>query len=120
LDFLENAQIRDLLPSFAYVYELNNNLKNIVCALFNKKIPRYAIRGRIKKYKEYFEKDTDQQLADVVFICPNDQILDYVERHIEKLIQEEEYFNANIYTATKDQIEDKGMEISIFKKAEIS
>jgi len=88
LDFLENAQIRDLLPSFAYVYELNNNLKNIVCALFNKKIPRYAIRGRIKKYKEYFEKDTDQQLADVVFICPNDQILDYVERHIEKLIQE--------------------------------
>ena len=116
-DFPKNGVIRELLPDFAYVYKVNNKLQHFVGEIFTDTMKPYQVLGRIKKYLEYFEDDADP--VNIIFICNRDSTVNSIERYIYKYIRDNEYLNANIYTTTKDQIDENGMEITLFKKAEI-
>ena len=116
-DFPKDGLIRELLPDFAYVYKINNKLQHFVGEIFTDKMPHYAICGRIKKYIEYFEDDEDDT-TNIILICNSDLTKNFIEKYIYRYIRDNEYLNANIYTTTKDQIEENGMEIALFKKAE--
>ena len=70
------------------------------------------------KFIEYFENDEDRP-TNIIFICRNDLTRAFIEKYIYRHIRDEGGINANFYTATKDQIDQYGMEISLFKKAEI-
>lgn len=115
-DFPKDGVIRELLPDFAYVYEVNKKLQHFVGEIFGDNMKPYQVLGRIKKYLEYFEDDEDP--ANIIFICNRDSTVNSIERYIYRYIRDNEYLNANIYTATIDQIEETGMEITLFKKAE--
>ena len=83
---------------------------------------RYADTDKMQfvyngKYLEYFEDDADP--VNIIFICNRDSTVNSIEKFIYRHIRDNEYLNANIYTVTKDQIEENGMEISLFKKAEV-
>jgi len=117
-DFPKDGVIRVLLPDFAYVYKAEKHLEHFVGEIFSEKMPRYAIRGRINKFIEYFENDEDRP-TNIIFICKNDLTRAFIEKYIYRYIKDEGGINANFYTTTKDQIDQNGMEISLFKKAEI-
>jgi len=116
-DFPKNGVIRDLLPDFAYVYKAKKHLEHFVGEVFSEKMPRYAIRGRINKYIEYFENDEGRP-TNIIFICKNDLTLNFIKKHIYRHFRDEGSINANFYTTTIDQIDQNGMEINLFKKAE--
>ena len=89
---------------------LFHNLEN--CSQFNS---TYITSS----FMEYFENDEDRP-TNIVFICRNDLTSAFIEKHIYRHIRDEGGINANFYTTTKDQIDQNGMEVSLFKKAEIS
>ncbi len=115
-DFSKEAVIRELLPDFAYVYKVNNNLEHFVGEIFGENMNNNAIRGRIKKYLEYFEDDDSP--TNIIFIGSDDKSLIFIEHLIRRYTYNEGNLNANIYTTTQKQIEKNGMELSLFKKAE--
>jgi len=115
-DFPKDGVIRQLMPDFAYVYKVDNKLQHFVGEIFTDNMKPYQVLGRIKKYLEYFEDDEDP--INIIFICKSDLTTSSIKKFIYRHIRDEGDLNANIYTATKDQVEENGMEITLFKKAE--
>lgn len=112
-DFPKEGVIRELMPDFAYVYKVDNKLQHFVGEIFTDNMKSYQVLGRIKKYLEYFEDDEDP--INIIFICNRDSTVNSIERYIYRYIRDNENLNANIYTATKEQVEENGMEIQLFK-----
>jgi len=117
-DFPIDAAIRDLLPDFAYVYTVKKHLEHVVGEIFSESMPRYAIRGRIEKYMEYFDSDEGRPTS-IVFICSKEMTGEYIGRFIKRSFRDDGGINANFYVTTKSEVDEKGMEIELFKKAEV-
>lgn len=115
-DFPKKGILPELLPYFAYVYKVNNELHHFVGELFIRKKPS-QIKGRIKKYIEYFQDDEGLP-TNIIFICDDDVTETVVKKSVNKYSFDEEYLNINIFVATKKQVDQNGMEIPLFKKAE--
>lgn len=88
-DFPSKGKIRELLPSFAYVKEIDKTLMQYPCEIFKTGMPRFAIRARIAKYLEFFKPD-EQSNVYIIFICPNEIIQKFVKRFTERLIDEDD------------------------------
>lgn len=88
-DFASKGKIRELLPSFAYVKEINENLMQYPCEIFKIGMPRFAVRARIVKYLEFF-KPNEHSNVYIIFICPNEIIQKFVKRFTEKLMDEDD------------------------------
>lgn len=117
-DFPPDAEIRDLLPDFAYVFTVKRHLEHVAGEIFSDSMPRYAIRGRVEKYIEYFSNEEGRPTS-VVFICSKELTCEYIGRFLKRYFREEPGINANFYLATYSDINEKGMEIELFKKANI-
>lgn len=103
-DFPKDGVIRELLPSFAYIKEHKNDIEHYACEILDEGKPRYAIRGRIKKYIEFFSDDEDASSSHITFICPTDDMYEYVSRFTQKYIENEDIEHLNIHFTTKDQL----------------
>ena len=80
-DLPTNSVIRDLLPSFAYVYSKDAKLQHHTCEIIKDGTPRFAIRSRINQFIEFFK---DQPTMQIVFVCQSKKILTFVQKYIEK------------------------------------
>ena len=80
-DLPTNSVIRDLLPSFAYVYLKDAKLQHHTCEIIKDGTPRFAIRSRINQFIEFFK---DQPTMQIVFVCQSKKILTFVQKYIEK------------------------------------
>ena len=92
-DFPTNSVIRDLLPSFAYVYSKDAKLQHHTCEIIKDGTPRFAIRSRINQYIEFFK---DQPTMQIVFVCQSQKILAFVQKFIEKISEESELQNIHV------------------------
>jgi len=81
VDFQKNSVIRELLPSFAYVYTKDTKLQHFTCDIIKDGTPRFAIRSRINQFIEFFK---DQPTMQIVFVCQSKKILEFVQKYIEK------------------------------------
>lgn len=115
-DFPIDAQIRELSPDFAYVYKTGKGLEHFVGEIFSEKMPRYAVRGRVRKYLEYFEQDEGKP-TNILFICANDLTQNFIQRYLSRYSRDEGGLSANVYIATKANIIENGIEFELFKKA---
>ncbi|QQS43873.1 replication-relaxation family protein [Candidatus Roizmanbacteria bacterium] len=86
-DFPSNGLIRDLLPSFAYVVNDNENIKHYTCEIIKENTPRFAIRSRIEQFIEFFK---DQPDMTIVFISQSEKLRQYIEKHSAKVQASEE------------------------------
>lgn len=84
-DFPLKGLIRDLLPSFAYVHEQDNSIKQNTCEIIKDGMPRYAIRRRIQEYIDFFK---DQKQVDIVFFCQTEKLKQYIEKYIARTLEE--------------------------------
>ncbi len=92
-DLPTNSVIRDLLPSFAYVYSKDAKLQHHTCEIIKDGTPRFAIRSRINQYIEFFK---DQPTMQIVFVCQSQKILAFVQKFIEKISEESELQNIHV------------------------
>jgi hypothetical protein len=114
-DFPNDGKIRDLLPDFAYVYRADNKLQHFVGEVFRENMKTYQMLGRVKKYIEYFEDDENE--TNIIFVCPESRSLFEVEKYVRRVSRNSDGLSVIIYTTTKKQIEDTGMDIELFNKA---
>ena len=109
-DFPGKGLIRELHPDFAYVYRVDKELEHFVGEVFSDKMPRYLIKSRVNKFMEYFGDD-DGKPTNIIFICKDEFILSLVRKYIYRIIRDEGEANANFYTATTNEIHEKGMAV---------
>lgn len=114
-DFPINGIIRELSPTFAYVIDDQNTIKQYSCEVIKPNMPRFAIRARIAKYLEFFSSEIN---VNIIFICPNDLIKKYLIKFIQKQLIEENIDNLVIYVVTIDKISRSGIEQSILEEIE--
>ena len=93
VDFPKNSIIRNLLPSFAYVYTKETKLRHYTCDIIKDGTPRFAIRSRINQYIEFFK---DQPTMQIVFVCQSKKILEFVQKYIGKATEESEMQNIHV------------------------
>lgn len=86
-DFPARGVIRDLLPSFAYVYQKDSKTVSNTCEIIKAGTPRFAIRGRIQKYIDFFK---DQPDMNIMFICQNSKISDYIDKYVLRISNDED------------------------------
>ena len=98
-DFPQNGIIRDLLPGFAYIQEINTKIEHYTCELLKEGLPRFAIRARIKKYLEFFPQNNTNKI-NIIFICPTDSIQKYVDKFARKFLEDENIEDINFYAKT--------------------
>lgn len=87
-DFPVKGLIRDLLPSFAFIKQKNTKIEHYTCEILKEGMPRYAIRARIQKYIEFFERSDSRTY--LYFYCPNQKILDYTRKYSENAANEQQ------------------------------
>lgn len=93
-DFPAKGTIQDLKPSFAYVFKKKKHTEHYACEILEQGMPRFAIRARVKQYIEFFAEDEGTHL---IFVCPNDQMYQYVKRFIRRYLEEEYVENKRLY-----------------------
>lgn len=86
-DFPARGVIRDLLPSFAYVYSKDKKTLQYTCEIIKNGTPRFAIRGRIQKYIDFFK---DQPDMNILFICQNLKLSEYIDKYVLRLTGEDD------------------------------
>ena len=84
-DFPTNGVIKDLSPSFAYVYSEGDILHQVTCEIFKENTPRFAIRARIQQYIEFFEDKPDMKIH---FFTSSEKLLSYITRYSQRSLSE--------------------------------
>lgn len=84
-DYPANGVIKDLSPSFAYVYSDNDTIQQYSCEIFKENTPRFAIRARINQYIEFFENAPDMH---VLFFTSSEKLLDYINKYAQRAATE--------------------------------
>jgi hypothetical protein len=102
-DFPKDGVIRELLPSFAYVREINGEIEHYACEILEEGMDNRKIEGRIKKYISFFSEDEDSG-SNIILICPDDNIFRYVNRFTQKYIEDEDMEHLNIHFTTKNRL----------------
>ncbi len=85
--YTENSIAQELAASFAYVIHKNKTKHIYMCELFRENMPRYAIRGKIKRYIEFHQ--SEELHGTLIFICPNNITSHFVKRFARQFVNEE-------------------------------
>ncbi len=81
------------LPDAYIALKRKNVTKRYFLEVFDDNLPRFAIRGKIQRFVEYYqgnqwEENTDSPFPQVLLACPNDTIKKYTRRFITKTLAE--------------------------------
>ncbi len=119
-DFSVNGIIKEIFPLFIFRKDLTKPY--YVVEIFKVKLPRFAIRSRISRYISFFTKSEwakNELPPNILFICPNKQIEDYVLKFTKKVLNEEDS-SLSIYVSTGLQVRTQGIEGEIWGKVDVS
>ena len=101
--------IKEIFPFF--VFRKGKTAQYLVAEIFPEK-PRFFILQRINQYITFFTKGDwikQEQPPTILFICPNNQIEEYVTKKTKLICVEENIEDLEIQTTTKDQIINHGI-----------
>lgn len=119
--------LKDLNPDLIYAeiqkYKKLTNKFNLI-EVFEKTIPNYSIKKRIRTYLEfYFSNEWEDNMSEpfptVKFICSTKTQLMYAKRCTKKLLEENQNpEDFNIMFITIDEVKDSGITLDIWEKSE--
>lgn len=107
MDFSIGGMVRDVMPSLAYVKRKGRKLQHYACEIIKEGTPRYAMRGRIRKYLDFYEDD-EMTVFYYLFICPDKKVEEYVCKHFQNTIEEQDITGLTVYVTTIDKIGEHG------------
>jgi hypothetical protein len=117
-DFTVDGIIKEIFPCF--VYRKTEDKPYYVAEIFNESIPRFAVRAKISRYLKFFTQGDwikNEQPPNILFICPNDELENYIFKKTSKLITDED-INLSIFVTTKDKILIHGIVSDVWMKVE--
>lgn len=119
-DYSVDGMIKEIFPHFVYRKREGDMLN--IAEIFGGTMPRYAIRSRIVRYLTFFtNKEWTQleQIPNLLFICPSEELEKYIYSKVGKYMAEED-IEAPVYVTTEDQVRKNSINADIWKKVEIS
>ncbi len=112
-DFPINGVIRTLSPHCGFVLDETS----IICQLFQKNVPPFAIEAKVKQYGSYIESRSQNTTPYTLFIVETDKSRNTILRQLKRLYDEEGivfYY----YIARYNEFIDKGIKKDQFKTDE--
>lgn len=87
--------------------------KRYFLEIFDKGTPRFMLRKKISQYIEYFDEGTWENRTlhenpSLLFICPNQNIYNFLNKHIAQVL-EEETSDLQFFLSLKSEIQEAGL-----------
>lgn len=72
--------------------------------------PRFLLRKRIEQFIDYFDSkawqdNTGHPFPAILLLCPNEQMKEFLHKHIAQKLEEEIQADIDFYLSTTDKIE---------------
>lgn len=82
-------------------------------------IPAAVLRGRVKRYFDYYESNewqehTGKPFPEIILICPNERLKKHLYRYIQHQLQDEP--ELNFYLSTRDLVAKEGLQSSVLQR----
>lgn len=95
----------DAYISIQYQKEVNRCFLEII----DEGTPRFMIRAKIQMYIEYcasnsWEASTGHPIPDILLLCPNNTIKDFLHKHIARVLEQEPDIEIEFYLSTNSPI----------------
>jgi len=111
--------IKEIFPFF--VFRKGKTKQYLVTEIFPEK-PRFFILNRINQYVTFFTKGDwvkQEQSPIILFICPNNEIEEYVTKKVKLVCRDEQIEYLTFQTTTKEQIKQLGATGDVWSEVEI-
>ena len=111
--------IKEIFPFF--VFRKGKTKPYFVAEIFPEK-PRFFILNRINQYITFFTKGDwikQEQVPTILFICPNNEIEEYVTKKVKLICRNDQIDNLTFQTTTKEQIIKSGITGNVWSEVEI-
>ncbi|KKQ37640.1 MAG: hypothetical protein US54_C0029G0007 [Candidatus Roizmanbacteria bacterium GW2011_GWA2_37_7] len=108
-DYTLDGIIKEIFPHF--VFQKGKTEPYFTAEIFPEK-PRFFILNRIKKYTTFFTAGDwikQEKLPTILFICPNDEIEEYVVKKVKVVCRDENITGLIFQTTTQEQIKKLGI-----------
>ena len=85
-------------------------MKRYFFEIIDEGAPRFILRSKIKMYIEYFSENTwttntGHPFPKILLLCPNNQIKDYLHKHISLAMEEEVEVEIDFFLSNTDKVE---------------
>lgn len=112
-DLAEHYYLPYNRPDAYIALETNKQTKRYFLEIIDEGTPRFMLRKKISQYIEYFDENTwkNRTLHNnpaLLFICPNQQIHDFLNKHIAQVL-EEETSDLQFFLSLKSDIQVEGI-----------
>ena len=106
VDLLNYSYLPVKHPDAYIAIKKEEDIKRYFFEIIDEGMPRFAIRAKIKQYLEYFDSNiwfeaTKHPFPKILILCPNEAIKKYLHSHINKLMEEEDKEEPQIYLSTE-------------------
>jgi hypothetical protein len=108
----------------AYIATENKEgrIKRYFMEIIDEGTPRFILRKRIEQYIEFFDSNkwqekTGHPFPSILYICPNQTIKNFLDKHIGKELEEEIEVEIDFFLATKEDIEASQLKTNIWQRA---
>ena len=111
--------IKEIFPFF--VFRKGKTKPYLIAEIFPEK-PRFFILNRINQYITFFTKGDwikQEQVPTILFICPNNEIEEYVTKKVKLICRNDQIDNLTFQTTTKEQIIKSGITGNIWNEVEL-
>jgi hypothetical protein len=100
-------------PDAFIALETNKQTKRYFLEIIDEGTPRFMLRKKISQYIEYFDENTWKNRTlhnspSLLFICPNQNIKDFLNKHIAQVL-EEETSDLQFFLSLKSDIQAEGI-----------
>jgi len=100
-------------PDAYIALETNKQTKRYFLEIIDEGTPRFMLRKKISQYIDYFDENTWENRTlhsnpALLFICPNQQIYDFLNKHIAEVL-EEETSDLQFFLSLKSNIRAEGI-----------
>ena len=111
--------IKEIFPFF--VFRKGKTKPYLIAEIFPEK-PRFFILNRINQYITFFTKGDwikQEQIPTILFICPNNEIEEYVTKKVKLICRNEQIDSLKFQTTTKEQIKQLGATGDVWSVVEV-
>ncbi|MBT6400980.1 hypothetical protein HN803_06800 [candidate division WWE3 bacterium] len=108
----------------AYIAIKDKDTQRYFLEIIDEGTPRFMIRSKINQYINYadnknWEKNTNHPFPSILVICPNEDIYNFLLKHITQVLEEEVETEIDFYLTTKDIIKSTNTKTDIWQKVEV-
>jgi hypothetical protein len=107
----------------AYIAIEDETTKRYFLEIIDEETPRFMLRSKIAQYVDYadsknWEKNTSHPFPSILIVCPNENIYNFLAKHIAQVLEEEVELEVDFYLCTKEMIRSTEMKVNVWERVD--